>query len=47
MDKLFRITIYLLIFFVISVAIYFYSWWSFKPEEKQELQDHNQIYTMI
>ena len=37
MDKLFRWTIYLMIFFVIAVAIYIYSWISFKPVEKKEV----------
>ena len=36
MDKLFRWTIYLMIIFVIAVAIYIYSWFSFKPVEKKE-----------
>ena len=36
MDKLFRWTVYLMIFFVIVVAIYIYSWLSFKPVEKKE-----------
>ena len=37
MDKLFRWTIYLIIVFVIAVAIYIYSWLSFKPAEKKEI----------
>ena len=37
MDKLFRWTIYLMILFVIAVAIYIYSWFSFKPVEKKEV----------
>ena len=37
MDKLFRWTIYLMIIFVIAVAIYIYSWLSFKPVEKKRL----------
>ena len=37
MDKLFRWTIYLMIIFVIAVAIYVYSWLSFKPVEKKEV----------
>ena len=37
MDKLFRWTIYLMIIFVIAVAIYIYSWLSFKPVEKKEV----------
>ena len=37
MDKLFRWTIYLIIGFVIAVAIYIYSWLSFKPAEKKEI----------
>ena len=36
MDKLFRWTIYLMILFVIAVAVYIYSWFSFKPVEKKE-----------
>ena len=37
MDKLFRWTIYLMIVFVIAVAIYIYSWLSFQPVEKKEV----------
>ena len=37
MDKLFRWTIYLMIVFVIAVAVYIYSWLSFKPVDKKEV----------
>jgi len=37
MDKLFRWTIYLMIVFVVAVAIYIYSWLSFKPQKKTEI----------
>ena len=37
MQKLFRWTIYLLIFFVISVIYYFYTWWSFQPAKKIDI----------
>ncbi len=33
MDKLFRWTIYLMIFFAIAVSIYVYFWWSFEPKK--------------
>ena len=44
MDKLFRWTIYLMIIFVIAVAIYIYSWLSFKPQKKTEIAG---TYSMI
>jgi len=37
MQNLFRWTIYLLIFFVISVIYYLYTWWSFQPEKKIDI----------
>ena len=41
MDKLFRWTIYLMIVFVIAVAVYIYSWLSFRPTEKKEIVMEN------
>ena len=37
MQNLFRWTIYLLIFFVISVIYYLYTWWSFQPAKKIDI----------
>ena len=48
MQKLFRWTIYLLIFFVISVIYYFYTWWSFQPAKKIDIATIvNKTATMI
>jgi len=29
-----------MIFFIIGLGIYFYSWWSFEPQEKKELAEY-------
>tara|TARA_X000000368_G_C22607482_1_gene526474 strand:- start:62 stop:211 length:150 start_codon:yes stop_codon:yes gene_type:complete len=45
MEKLLRWTVYLMIFFIISVLLYFYSWWSFEPKKKDEFVFYDQNYT--
>lgn len=33
MRRLLKWTVYLMVFFLISIGIYFYMWWSFEPPE--------------
>ena len=42
MKKLFKWTIYLMIFFLVSLIVYFYMWWSFKPPEEKQFAKSSQ-----
>ncbi len=44
MDKLFRWTIYLMVFFITAILIYIYSLWSYEPQEKKELAVYSRTY---
>ena len=46
MEKLFKWTIYLMVFFIIAVLIYMHMWWSFEPQDIKELPVHTP-YTSI
>ena len=37
MEKLFKWTIYLMVFFIIALLIYMHMWWSFEPQGIKEL----------
>ena len=46
MEKLFKWTIYLMVFFIIAILIYMYMWWNFEPQEIKELAVYT-TYTLI
>ena len=43
MQKLLRLTIYLMVLFIISVVYYTYIWWSFKPLKNLDIANSIQI----